>query len=182
VNVRAGAVAPATAIPVVAAPDALAMLKARRAQVLEEIERIDRTIGPKQSDPIYAAIEAYRRERAAADELMKPYSALREGDHSSPQYDAAWKTWNEAWDIQNRALSALGQTVPTTIAGTLAAVAFLQSYLLAIEKDREEGDQLVTVGVVAAAGIDEDEAVRKFSTLFLETIAIGLDKIGSQAA
>ena len=146
------------------APDALAILKARRAQVLEEIERIDRAIGPEQSDPIYAAIEGYRRERAAADELKKPYSALREGDHSSPQYDAAWKTWSEAWDIQNRALSALGQTVPTTIAGTLAAVAFLQSYLLAIEEDQE------------------DDEVRPFSTLFLETIAIGLDNISKQAA
>ena len=180
-NVKIGAVASATAMPVVAAPDALAILKARRAEVLEEIERIDRAIGPGRSDPIYAAIEAYRRKRAAADELMKPYSALRDGDHSQ-QYEAAWKTWNEAWDIQNRALSALGQTVPTTIAGTLAAVAFLQSYLLAIEEDPEDDDQRVTIGVVAAAGIDEDDEVRKFSTLFLETIAIGLDNISRQAA
>ena len=163
-DVMIGAAASATAIPVVPAPDALAILKARRAQVLEEIERIDRAIRPEQSDPIYAAIEAYRRERAAADELKKPYSALREWDHGSRQYDAAWKTWSEAWDIQNRALSALGQTVPTTIAGTLAAVAFLQSYLLAIEEDQE------------------DDEVRPFSTLFLETIAIGLDNISRQAA
>ena len=159
-----GPVASATAIPVVAAPDALAILKARRAQVLEEIERIDRAIGPEQSDPIYAAIEAYRRERAAADELEKTYSALREGDHSSPRYDTAWKTWSDALDIQDRALSALGHTVPTTIAGTLAAVAFLQSYLLAIEEDQE------------------DDEVRNFSTLLLETIAIGLDNISRQAA
>ena len=181
-KVMTGAVATATAIPVVAAPDALAILKARRAEVSEEIERINRAIGPEEPDPIYAAIEAYRRERAAADELMKPYAALREGAHSSPQYDAAWKAWSAAWDMQNRALSALGQTVPTTIAGTLTAVAFLQSYLLAIEEDPEDDDQRVTVGVVAAAGIDEEDAVRKFSTLFLETIAIALDNINRQAA
>jgi hypothetical protein len=163
VNATIGAVASATAVPVVAAPDALAILKARRAQVWEEIERIDRAIGRKQSDPIYAAIEAYRRERTAADELEKTYAALRQGDPSSPRSEAAWKTWSDALDLQNRALSALGQTVPTTIAGTLAAVAFLQSYLLAIEEDRE------------------DDAVRNFSTSFLETIAIGLDNINGQA-
>ena len=159
----------------------LTIFKAKRAEVLAEIATIDRAIGAEQPDPIYAAIEAYRRARATADDLEKAYVALRERHNGSSEEHAAWQVWNAAWDEQNRALSALAHAVPTTTAGALAAVAFLQSYLLAVEEDPEGNDQAVTADLVGIAGVDSNDT-HSFSTLFLETIAIGLDNIVRQTA
>jgi hypothetical protein len=130
------------------------------------------------ADPIFAAIEACRRTRAAADKLHEPFEALCEEDgkspgyHRSPARNAAYDAWDAASEVELRAMCELAQTVPTTIAGALAAVAFLQSYLISIEENERDDEDIVTIA--------EDES-GTFSTLFLETIAIGLDNIGRTA-
>lgn len=87
------------------------------------------------TDPIFAAIEAYKRGLAFHEECLEKAAS----DHAR-DYDESWRLSSLGSDTELGALDAMLETVPTTAAGALALVELL------LEEAEKEMAERHTIG------------------------------------
>jgi hypothetical protein len=121
---------------------------------------------PDQSDPIFAAIEERRATITAHNAALKD-SAAEERVNGAGLVQAKWRE-RVASNADAKAIRTLFSTVPTTLAGVLALVRY-------VEECDAAGDDIWMVYMT-----DEDEPVYGYQALFASVIA-ALEKLSARS-